>query len=179
MKMLFSLIPSWRVADWSFVVPVYVGSGVHSDNLRMHDLSNSLVLHWCLYCPLSSYSGWLHRLVSGLPEVSGAAGGASAAEVRSVLRLHPGQLQPGAERGPQPHVVPKLRPGPQWLRGAHFLRRFTYEQGGGRHLVQTRRYPGRRPLFLCLTVSQHQGQKWCLTVDFLMPKGILHYKIKK
>lgn len=99
-------------------------------------------------------SGRLHGLVSGLPEVPGAAGRAGAAQVRPVLRLHPGQLQPGAERGPQPDVVPQLRPGPQRFRGAHLVRRHTHEQGGGRHLVQAGRPPGCRALLLRLTVGR-------------------------
>lgn len=111
---------------------------------------------WTCLIPVSLHSGRLYRLVSGLPEVPGAAGRAGAAEVRSVLWVHPGQLQPGAERGPQPHVVPQLWPRPQRLRGAHLFRRRAHEQGGGRHLVQTGRPPGRGPVLLCVTVGSRE-----------------------
>lgn len=145
------------------------------DYFLLHYLTTSPVLYWRLSCPLSSNSGRLHRLVGGLPEVSSASGWASATEVRSVLWVHPGQLQPGSECGPQSHVVPQLWPGPQRLRGAHFLRWHAYEQGGGCHLVQARGHSGRWTLFLCLTVGQRRGNaivvlktSWC----------ILHYKKK-
>ncbi len=120
----------------------------------------------CWWMSISHFlcSGRLYRLVSGLPEVPGAAGWAGAAEVRSVLWLHPGQLQPGTECGPQPHVVPQLWPGPQRLRGAHLFWRRTNEQGGGCHLVQTCWPPRRGPVLLCLTVGwrERQGQGWCI-----------------
>lgn len=125
----------------------------------LHGLTSSPVLYWRPSCPLSSNSGRLHRLVGGLPEVSSASGWAGATEVRSVLWVHPGQLQPGSERGPQSHVVPQLWPGPQRLRGAHFLRWHAYEQGGGRHLVQARGHSGRWTLFLCLTVGQRRWRR--------------------
>lgn len=112
----------------------------------------------CLFLFLCS--GWLYRLVSGLSKVSGATGWASAAKVRSVLWLYPSKLQPGTECGPQPHVVPQLWPWSQWLWGAHLFRWRAHEQGGGRHLVQTRWPPGCGPLFMCFTVRWRQKNVW-------------------
>lgn len=119
----------------------------------LHSVERTLVMCRCLSVLFRFRSGRLYRLVSGLPEVPGAAGRAGAAEVRSVLRLHPGQLQPGAERGPQSYVVPQLWLGPQWFWGANLFRWRTDEQGGGCYLVQTGGPPGCGPLLLCLTVG--------------------------